>query len=683
MRRLSIIAAALAALVVILAGVALYFFDVETLREPLQTQASAALGREAKLGEISLSLFPLPAVRVTDIRIAGPKPSDPPFAEIEELRLRVAILPLLARQVVLRSLEIDSPRVHVPFDEAGKPIFPGPAAAKSKAAPAEGATPTESEADADAGAASLALAVDRISVDGARVEFGPWLIENASISGRLSLDGTGSFRVALDLPGIGELRNTELKLAELTGPAPEVAAQGEFFADLAPLGKRFALSQEISGRARGEFEIELAGAELRAATANIDVPDLLVRSGDLVVSGPARAHAVLGESYSVDLSDTRVEKTGLFAKPKRTPLSVTGTLGREPNLSAVREALVKIGTNVIPLGLELERRPILVHVRRSAIDLASLRELLPPDRPSLSGRLHVEALDVQIDPLRVTGNAALDNVETKLEHGPIRVSGPLRGKGQQIALENGSAVVGEQTIAINATYDLESGAIAASYDTANSQLGALIAALSGRGEVDGTLNSAGQLTAPTPDLNALAGTGRIDIQPGRIQGFSLVKSLMGSLSALPGVAAAASGKDLSRYDDERFERLTADYKIADGRVSTENLELAYQDATAFLHGSVGMSDRSLDLAGRVVLSKQADADLAGDKRARERVIPIAHITGTLDAPRVEIDQKTLAALALAYGGNDKTREKIDKALGPGAAEAVEGILGNILGGKKK
>ncbi len=673
------IAAALAALVVVSVAVALYFFDVEKLREPLQGQASAALGRAVSLGDISLALFPLPAVRVTDIRIAGPRAADPPFAEIAELRLRVAILPLLARKVVLRALEIDSPRVHVPFDKSGKPILPGPAAAKAKPAPADAAKPSEPAAPE----AGLALAVDRISIERARIEVGPWLIENASVAGRLSLDGTGNFRVGLDLPGLAELRNTEVKLAGVAGPALEVAARGEFFADLAPLGSRFALSQEISGRARGEFEVELAGAKLRAATANIDVPDLRVRAGDLVVSGPARAHAVLGESYSIDLSDTRVEKTGSFAKPKRTPLSVTGTLGREPNLSAVREALVKIGTNVIPLGLELERRPILVHVRRSAIDLASLRELLPPDRPPLAGRFHVEALDVKLDPLRVTGNAALDGLETKLEHGPIRVSGPVRGRGQQIALENGSAVVGGQTIAISATYDLESGAIAASYDTANSQLGALLAALSGRGEVDGTLTSNGQLAASSLDVDALAGTGRIDIRPGRIQGFSLVKSLMGSLAALPGIAAATTGKDLSRYDDERFERLSADYKLADGRVSTENLELAYQNATAFLHGSVGISDRSLDLAGRVVLAREADAELAGAKRAKERVIPIAHITGTLDAPRVELDQKTLAALALAYTGNDKTREQIDKALGPGASEAVEDLLGNILGGKKK
>ena len=75
--------------------------------------------------------------------------------------------------------------------------------------------------------------------------------------------------------------------------------------------------------------------------------------------------------------------------------------------------------------------------------------------------------------------------------------------------------------------------------------------------------------------------------------------------------------------------------------------------------------------------------MAGAKRAKERVIPIAHITGTLDAPRIVLDQKTLAALALAYSGNDRVREKLDKALGPGGSEAVEDLLGNILGGKQK
>lgn len=680
MKRVLIIAAALGVLLLILSGVALYFFDPETLRAPLQKQAAAALGRDVTLGKISLAYFPLPAVRVGEIRIAGATAADPAFAEISELRLRVAILPLLARQVVLRALEIDAPRIHIPFDKDGKPVLPEPAKKPPKPDDAD-KTPSDGDASKPA---EFALAVDRIAIDGARVQFGPWLVENASLTGRLSLDGSGAFRFALDLPGLAELRNGGLELAGLGSPALAVSAQGEFSADLAALRERFAITPEVAGRARGEFAVEIAAGALRAANANIDVPDLLLRSGDLVVSGPTRAHAVLGESYSLDLTDTRVEKTGVFAKPKRTPLSVTGTLGSEPNLSAVRDTLVKFGANVIPLSLELGRSPMHVHVKKSLLDLGRLRELLTPDRPPLAGVIHVDALDITLDPLRIDGNAVLDGVETTLEHGPVRISGPVHGSGREIALEKGSSIlIGGQTIDIVATYDLESGASTANYDTSNTQLGQLLAALSGRSEVDGTLASNGRLEASKPELAALAGGGRMEVRPGRIQGFSLAKALAAPLAGIAGVAKAAEGATPESVEDETFEHLSADYRIADGRVSSENLELKYRNATAFLHGSVGMSDRTLDLAGRIVLTKEGDAELTGSKRAKERVIPIAHITGTVDSPRIALDQKTLAALALAYSGNDKVREKLDKALGPGGAEAVEDFLGNLLGGKKK
>jgi uncharacterized protein involved in outer membrane biogenesis len=677
-KRALAIAAGLALLVMIAAGVALYFFDPETLREPLQKQATSALGRDVKLGELSLAILPLPAVRVTQIRVAGPTPKDPPFAEIAELRLRVAILPLLARKVVLRALEIDSPRVNIPFDKDGKPILPGPAAGPAKPPKAGAEPPAETS-----GGGAPALAVDRIAIDDARVQAGPWLIENADVAGRLGLDGSGDFRFSLDVPNLVELRSGRLELAGLGGKSLEIEARGEFATELANVRKRFELAPELGGHARGDYEVELVAGVLRVAKASVDVPDLLVRQNDLVVSGPTRAHAVLGESYSLDLSDARVEKKDVFAKPKGTPLSVTGKLGPESDRGALRDALVKIGRNEVPLGLELGKKPMRVRLEKSTLDLAAFRELLPPDKPPLSGTVAVDGLDVELAPLRVTGGARLDKVTATLEHGPIELSGPVRARGREIALEDASAVIGGQTIALGGRYDLESGALGATFDAKGSQLGALLNALSGRSEVDGTLLANGKIDAARAEVAALVGGGRIEIAPGRIRGFSLAKSVLGPLAALPQLAANTKGKDLSKYDNEEFQRLSADYRIANGRVASDNLEIVYKEAAAFLKGSVGLSDRTLDLTGRVVLTKETDAELAGTKAAKERVIPIAHIGGTVDAPRVELDQKTLAALALAYTGNDKVREKLDKALGPGASEAVEGILGNLLGGPKK
>jgi len=675
-RRWLFIAGGVFLALVIAAVVALSLFDVESLRAPLQQKAGEALGREVTLGKLGLRIFPLPAVSIADVRISGPKPKDPPLAQIEELRLRVAVLPLIAGKVVLRALELDSPRIHIPFDKDGKPILPGGAAAKPKDAKPE---PTQEPSES----AGLALAVDRIAIKDADVTAGPWKVEHANVDGHLALDGSGAFKYSLNLPGIGTLRAGEVELAKLTSKAPSIDARGEFTADLKELAKRFKLKQDATGNASGEYAVSLADNQVHAASASVDVPDLLLRSGQLVVSGPARGHAVLGESYSFDLSDARVEQTGVFAKPKRTTLSVTGKLGKEASLAALREALVKIGANELPLTLELAKQPMQVRLGKTTLDLAKLRELLPPDKPPLSGKVAVQGFDVQLDPLRVTGNATLDGVETKLAQGPITISGPVRGRGDTIGVENATALVGGEKVGVTASYALATGAISADYDIGKAKLLALIEALSGRKELDGVLDTGGHVETRSAGLETLAGKGKLAIRPGKIQGFSLVKQVMGSLAALPALALAAKGKDISKYESEDFEHLTADYVISDGRLRTENLELAYQDATAYLKGSIGLWDRTLDLTGKVVLTKKADAEFAGTGRAKERVIPISRVTGTYDSPRVVLDEKTLASLAYVYVGSDRVQKKLDKALGPGAGEAVQGVLDGLLGGGNK
>jgi hypothetical protein len=680
MRRWLWIAAGAFAALLIAAVVALSLFDVESLRKPLQEKASAALGRDVSLGKLSLKVFPLPAVRIDDVRISGPKPADPPLAEVKELRLRVAVLPLVFGQVVLRALELDSPRIHVPFDKDGKPILPG-AAAKPKGEKPGAEAKAEPAPKSDS--AGLALAVDRIAIKDADVTAGPWKVEHANIDGHLSLDGSGAFKYSLNLPGLGTLRSGEVELAKLTSPAPQVDARGEFTADLKDVRKRFALQQEVSGNASGEYAVSLAGSDVKAASASVDVPDLLLRSGQLVVSGPARGHAVLGESYSFDLSDARVEQTGVFAKPKRTTLSVTGKLGKEASLAALREALVKIGQNELPLTLELAKQPMKVHLGKTSLDLAKLHELMPPEKPSLAGKLAVSGFDITLSPLRVTGEATLDGVETKLEHGTVQISGPVRGKGESVQVGPATALVGGQKVGVTASYFLDSGAVSADYDIGKAELVKLIEALSGRKELDGTLDTAGHAETRSSDLQTLGGRGKISIRPGKIQGFSLAKQVMGSLAALPALALAAKGKDMSKYESENFEYLTADYTIVDGRMHTDNLELAYQDVTAYLKGSIGLFDRALDMSGKVVIAKKADAQLAGTGKAKERVIPITRVSGTYDSPKIELDQKTLAAIAYAYAGDERMRKKLDKALGPGGADAVQGVLDGLLGGGNK
>ena len=65
------------------------------------------------------------------------------------------------------------------------------------------------------------------------------------------------------------------------------------------------------------------------------------------------------------------------------------------------------------------------------------------------------------------------------------------------------------------------------------------------------------------------------------------------------------------------------------------------------------------------------------------MVPIAGVTGTLDRPRVRLDRNALAALAAEYATGAELNEALDKTLGPGTGEAVQGLLEQLLKGGRK
>ena len=146
MRRVLLIIGIFLALVMAGIVVALALFDPDSLREPLVTRISDQLERPVELGELDLAFFPTPALRVHALRVGGSSPQALPLLEVEELRLRVALLPLLSGRVVLRALEIDAPRVHLELDAQGRPVLPGAGPSEeSEAKPAQDTQETSAD----------------------------------------------------------------------------------------------------------------------------------------------------------------------------------------------------------------------------------------------------------------------------------------------------------------------------------------------------------------------------------------------------------------------------------------------------------------------------------------------------------------------------------------------------------
>jgi hypothetical protein len=159
------------------------------------------------------------------------------------------------------------------------------------------------------------------------------------------------------------------------------------------------------------------------------------------------------------------------------------------------------------------------------------------------------------------------------------------------------------------------------------------------------------------------------------------------------LGALKGGKTLQRFYGDEFESISGTFRVRNGRGSTDDLQMIYRHYRVDLQGSVGLLDESLDLSGTLTIDEEVDAAIEGTapqdssaQRASSTVIPLAHIGGTIRAPRIEISREEAARLAARYAAPEKRREleeKIDERLGEGAGREILGTLEQILGGGTK
>jgi len=618
-RRLLVVVALVFIALVVGVSVALSVIDAERLREPIVSRVSEGLGRSVELGEIELGLFPMPGVRVREVVVAGSAPEAPPLLEVAELHLRVALLPLLLGRVMLRTVELGAPRVHLELDAAGRPRLPVLGASQ-----AAGRGPTKGAAEE--GSPPI-LAVDTIWIHEGALEAGPWQLENLELRGLLRLDRSAELAFEADLAGVGGLRDGRLELEGVGTDALSALGNGRLEAiDLAGLGERLGLEPELAGRVDGTFELGVREGVAHDGFVKLRAGGLAVASGSFELEGEVDLAAELGGTWRIDLTRSRIDLGETLSKPVGLAASITGELGPSATLGAFRDAVLELGATRLELTLALDAVAPILRIEPARLELEPLGALLRAAERSLAGSVELGAWHLQLDPPALAGNATLNGV----------------------ALEP------------------------------------LLTALLGESQLLGRLDAKVRLEGPL-DATALEGTGQLEITEGRIRGFSLLRQVLGDLSALPLLVAQLKGKDLSRYEEEEFRRLATDFRLRRGRLYLDDLILEYRHATAQLHGSVGVRDGSLDLAGRLVIAREVDAALGNQGESREKVIPISGIGGSVSRPRVRLDRAALLELAAAYAIQGRMGEKLKEKLGDEGFGALDGFLDQILrrGGRER
>src|SRR4029453_5769232 len=100
------------------------------------------------------------------------------------------------------------------------------------------------------------------------------------------------------------------------------------------------------------------------------------------------------------------------------------------------------------------------------------------------GEVGRDGLEGELDGMRLFGRARLEKLAVQGPKGPIEVSGNALARGRRISLEDGSALLGGERVALTGSYDLDGGVVQVQSSTEGAKLGPLLGALSDGVPVD-------------------------------------------------------------------------------------------------------------------------------------------------------------------------------------------------------
>jgi uncharacterized protein involved in outer membrane biogenesis len=183
-------------------------------------------------------------------------------------------------------------------------------------------------------------------------------------------------------------------------------------------------------------------------------------------------------------------------------------------------------------------------------------------------------------------------------------------------------------------------------------IGALLDALAGRDAgIDGRGGIAGKLQGRV-EQNFVAGIDgrvRLEVVDGVLHGFPLLATINRALRL-----AEATG------NDTRFERLSATLAMAQAVAATDDLVIDAGDLRVEAAGRIGF-DGALNLRGLAMISAERVSaavasvrELARAKNSRGEIELPLTISGTLDAPRFDVDLEA----AIRHGVRDELLRRL-------------------------
>ena len=331
-----------------------FFVNVDSFRPMLEQELGKALGRDVKVGKLSLSLFS-GSVKADDITIAEDPAFGPgPFVTAKSFRIGVEVMPLIfSRSLRVNDLRLDEPQIALRHDAAGNWNFSKLGGAAAPKAPEE---KTGESAPLDLSVGRLAITDGTITVGqvgGKKLR----TFDKVNMELRdFSASSSFPFTFSTELPGGGKL-----ELEGTTGPLPgkdntQTPLQAEF-----RVGKAVARLDGTLDTTGGKavLHMKLAGEGMPVN----DLNDLLPAAGVTLPAGAALKGGTLSMNFaangpmdrlvttgSVQLADSELKGFDLGQK-----LSVVGKLAGIPSDPDTTIQNASTDVRVGPGGARLDR----------------------------------------------------------------------------------------------------------------------------------------------------------------------------------------------------------------------------------------------------------------------------------------------------------------------------------------
>ncbi len=244
-------------LLIILVIVIPFFIDANTFRPRLESELTDALGRQVKVGNLSLSLW-TGSIAADNIAIADdPKFSNSPFVQAKSLKVGVELWPLIfSKTLNIRDIILDQPQISLVRSENGErwnfsslgaknpsaPVHPSGSASAGKGAAQKSASTSkpsaEETAPAESGGNAMNLTIGKLNVNHGRLNVSqtnstePKRVYNeVNISVKnFSFNSSFPFEMSANLPAGGNMK--------LNGTAGPIDAND---ASLTPLNAKIAV----------------------------------------------------------------------------------------------------------------------------------------------------------------------------------------------------------------------------------------------------------------------------------------------------------------------------------------------------------------------------------------------------------------------------------------------------------